>query len=332
MTLAVDTPAVLLLAPLALLPALVLPFAAADHPSLTEVPPDRVSLAVDAGLRLVAVVALASLVLALAGLHRLAGSVEREGRGAEIVLLLDRSASMDNSFAGRRPGGDEESKSAAARRLLLQFLERRPHDRIGVAAFSTAPMPVLPVTDHHEALRAAVHAIDRPGLAHTDVGRGLALAFSMAEGATPGSAPAVVLVSDGAAVIDRRVQDALRDAAARTPVHLYWLYLRTQGSRGIFGEPQQPGEDTPQAMPERHLHRFLGTLGIPYRAFEATGALAVETAIEAIATLETRPIRYREPVPRRDLAGPAYATAAAGVLLLLLAKLAERRPRRAARP
>ncbi|MGQ9369563.1 vWA domain-containing protein [Azospirillum sp. ST 5-10] len=329
MTLAVDAPLVLLLAPLALLPLLVRPFAPTDHPSLVAVPRDPLSFAVDAGLRLIAVLALAALVLGLAGLHRLAQTVEREGKGAQIVLLLDRSSSMDNSFAGRLPNGDEEAKSTTARRLLTQFLARRPHDSIGIAAFSTAPMPVLPITDHRAAVQAAVRAIDRPGLAHTDVGRGLALAFSMVGEAPPGSSPAVVLVSDGAAVIDRRVQEALRDAVARTPVHLYWLFLRTKGSRGLFDEPQQPGEDTPQAMPERHLHRFLGSLGVPYRAFEATSAQAVGAAIDAIDTLETRPIRYRERIPRRDLTAVAYGVAAAGVGLLLLAKLCERRPRRA---
>jgi mxaC protein len=148
---------------------------------------------------------------------------------AHIVLLIDRSSSMDNSFANRRPTGEGESKSAAARRLIADFVARRPHDRIGIAAFSTSPMPVLPLTEHHEAVQAAVAAIDRPGLAYTDVGRGLLLAMSMAEEDAAGASRAVVLVSDGAAVIDRRVQDQLRDAATRSRLNLYWLFLRSKG-------------------------------------------------------------------------------------------------------
>ncbi|MFX6622253.1 VWA domain-containing protein, partial [Acinetobacter baumannii] len=83
-------------------------------------------------------------------------------------LLLDRSSSMDDSFAGRPPDGDEDTKSATARRLLVQLLARRPHDRVGIVAFSTAPMPVLPITDQRAAVLAAINAIDRPGLAYTD--------------------------------------------------------------------------------------------------------------------------------------------------------------------
>lgn len=328
MTLAVDHPLLLLLLPLALLPWVTSLFTMSAFPSIAVVPPDWASRAMDIGLRLAAALAILAIVLGLAGLHRLAQQVERVGHGAHIVLLLDRSSSMDNSFAGRRPSGDEESKSAAARRLLTGFVARRPHDRVGVAAFSTAPMLVLPITDHRGAVQAAVAAIDRPGLAHTDVGRGLALALSMFDAGTPGDSRAVVLVSDGAAVIGRHVQALLRDAVARNPVHLYWLFLRTKGSRGIFDEPRQPGQDTPQAMPERHLHLFLSSLGVPYRALEATSTGAVEAAIAEIDKQEVRAIRYMERIPRRDLAGFAYGLAAVCVALLLMAKLAERQLRR----
>lgn len=324
MTLSVDYPLLLLLLPLALLPAMTSMFALSAYPSISVVPQDWASWAMDIGLRLAAALAILAIVLGLAGLHRLAQQVERTGHGAHIVLLLDRSSSMDNSFAGRRPTGDEESKSSAARRLLTDFIGRRPHDRVGIAAFSTSPMLVLPITDHRAAVQAAVAAIDRPGLAHTDVGRGLALALSMFDAGTPGESRAIVLVSDGAAVIGRQVQAALRDAVARNPVHLYWLFLRTKGSRGIFDEPQQPGENTPQAMPERHLNLFLASLGVPYRAFEATTPGAVEAAIVEIDKQEVRTIGYLERIPRRDLAASAYGLAAFCVVLLLLAKLAER--------
>ncbi|MCJ8144053.1 VWA domain-containing protein [Ancylobacter sp. A5.8] len=320
----VDHPAVLALLMLALLPLLATPFRRGGVPAIALIPEDRVSRLMSAALRLAGMVAILALVLGMAGLHRREQSVEREGTGAHLVLLLDRSSSMDNSFADRAPTGDQESKSAAAKRLLTDFVARRPHDRIAVAAFSTSPMPVLPLTDHHAVVDAAIAAIDRPGLAFTDVGRGLALAFSYFSEDTDESSRAVLLVSDGAALIDRRVQEALRDAVARTPVHLYWLFLRSRGSKGIFDVPP-PGEDTPQANPERHLHLFLESLGVPYRAFEATSPEAVGQAITEIDRQETRPIRYLERVPRRDLARVAYLIAALCLGLLVIAKLAERR-------
>jgi mxaC protein len=324
MNLAVDHPAVLLLLPLALLPFATTLLAVSGLPSLATVPADPLSLGIDWTLRIASAVAIGAVILGLAGLHSLEQMVERQGRGAHIVLLIDRSSSMDNTFANRLPDGEEESKSAAARRLIADFAARRPHDRIGIAAFSTSPMIVLPLTEHQDAVQAAVAAIDRPGLTYTDVGRGLLLAMSMVEESASEASRAVVLVSDGAAVIDRKVQAALRESVVRNPVNLYWLFLRTKGSNGIFEPPPQGEADTPQTNPERHLHLFLSTLGIPYHAFEATSPQAVEQAIAEIDKQELRPLSYFERIPRRDRSDVAYATAAAAVVLLILAKLAER--------
>lgn len=324
MTFGLEQPAALWASLLVALPLFASIFRSRGVSSLMPVPRDRLSAAISAGLRGLAGIAIAATVLGLAGLHRLEEQVSREGKGAHLVLLLDRSSSMDDSFAGRLPGKAEESKSAAAKRLLTDFVAQRLHDRIAVAAFSTSPMPVLPMTDHREAVQAAVAAMDRPGLASTDVGRGLALGLTLFDDAGSGETRALVLVSDGAAVIDRHVQAALRDAAKRMPVHLYWLYLRTAGAKSPFEPPAEGDAGTPRADPEHHLHLVLASLGVPYRAFEATNAEAVKDAIMEIDRLEARPIRYFERVPRRDLSRLSYGVAAAAAGLLLVAKLLER--------
>ncbi|MFC7054126.1 vWA domain-containing protein [Hansschlegelia quercus] len=320
-----DHPLALLLLPLAALPFLASPLRLSAVPSSAVVPEDALSAAIGVALSCLGALAIAALVLGLSGLHRRDQAVERRGAGANVVLLIDRSSSMDSTFANRSPEGKEESKSVAARRLLTDFAARRPADRVAVAAFSTAPMPLVPMTDHHDAVSAAIAAIDRPGLAHTDVGRGLTLAFSMFDDTSSETSRALVLVSDGAAVIDRRVQDALRDAARRDPVRLYWLFLRTQGSKGIYDRPP-PGEpDTPQIYPERHLDVFLKSLGLPYRAFEAKSAADVSAAIREIDQLEQRPTAYKETIPQQNLDWIAYLVAAFATALLLGAKLMERR-------
>lgn len=323
MNLGFDTPMVLLLLPLALLPLVFAVQRPQGYPSLDAVEADGLSRAVDIGLHLSGLVAVAALVAALAGIHLKEQTIERVGEGANVVLLLDRSSSMDDTFAGRPPGEGEASKSAAARRLLRDFIARRPHDRFGVAAFSTMPMYVLPITDHKDAVLGAIDAITRPGLAYTNVGLGLSLALSMHEADPSAASRAILLVSDGAAVIDRRVQEKLRAQIAKRPVNLYWLYLRTAGAPGIFDPPGEDVPDTPQALPERHLNLFFQTLKVPYRAFEAENPKAVAEAITEIDKLERNPIRYRERIPEKDLSGAAYAVAGSALLLLLLAKLAE---------
>lgn len=323
--LGLDHPWALLLLPLALLPLFASPLRLSATPSGDVAPQDPLSTAVGAALVIAGCLAIAGIVVGLTGLHLRERTVERRGLGANIALLIDRSSSMDSTFADRLPDGKEESKSAAARRLLTDFAARRPADRVAVAAFSTSPMLVVPMTDQHDAVRAAIGAIDRDGLSKTDVGRGLLLAFSMFDATSSETSRAIVLVSDGAAVIDRRVQDALRDAAAREPVRLYWLFLRSEGSKGIFEAPP-PGEtDSPFSNPERHLNIFLKSLGLPYRAFEATGPKQVSDAMREIDQLEQRPVVYRESIPKQDLSAWCYGAAALALVLLLAAKLAERR-------
>jgi len=319
-----SNPLALLLLPLALLPLVLSGRREQAYPSLAPYEPDRLSQAVDAALRIAGMVAIASLILGIAGIALRERTLERFGQGAHIVLLIDRSSSMDDTFAGRQPSGAEESKSAAAKRLLKDFVSKRAHDRFGVAAFSTAPIHVVPITDRKELVLAAIDAIDRRGLAFTDVGRGLGMALSMMDEDVAEGARAIVLVSDGAAVIGRRVQERLRAEFTRRPVHLYWLYLRTEGTRGIF-EPSPPGtDDTPQVLPERHLNKFFESLRVPYRAFEAESPAAVAQAISEIGKLEQAPIVYAERIPQYDLSRWAYALAALGLAALLAAKLAER--------
>ena len=323
MNLALSTPALAFLLPLALLPLLLSGQRAQSYPTLEGFETDPLSLAIDWVLRIAGAIAIAALILGIAGLHRLGRTIEKTGEGAHIVLLIDRSSSMDNTFAGKTPEGGEESKSAAARRLLKDFIVRRTHDLVGVAAFSTSPMHVLPMTDHKEAVLAAVDAMDRPGLAFTNVGRGLALSLDMQEADTSPAARVIILVSDGAAVIDRKVQDKMRAAFARRPINLYWLFLRTEGTPGISSLPKPGEEDTPQTMPERHLDKFFKSLGISYRAFEAENPEAVADSIAEINKLERSPITYVERVPHQDLKAAAFAVALAAMIVLMAAKLAE---------
>jgi mxaC protein len=335
MTIVAAHPYALLLLPLAVVPLIWPAQRSEAFPSLGAAPEaDAMSVLVDLALRLLGAVAIAALVLGLAGLHRLGQSIERLGEGANIVLLFDRSASMNDTFAGRAPTqSGEETKSSAARRFLKTFVAERKHDRFGVAAFSTAPMFVLPLSDQKEATLAAIDAIELPGLALTNVGKGLAMALSMHEadilstsGADGGIASRViVLVSDGAAVVDRKVQQKLAEAFAKRPVNLYWIFLRTEGSKGIYDTPQKGEPDTPFVMPERHLHLFFQSLKVPYRAFEVENPAALGEAVAAIDRIERSPMRYRERIPQRDLAGIAYGVSAAAIVLLLLAKLAETR-------
>lgn len=317
-------PLALYLLPLAILPLLFSAQKQDGFPSLSGLEIDRTSQLIALGLRLAGSLAITGLILGIAGLSLREQTIERFGHGAHIALLIDRSSSMNDTFAGRPPAGGEESKSAAAKRLLKDFVMERTHDRFGVAAFSTSPIHVLPITDHKELILAAIDAIDRPGLAFTDIGRGLAMTIDMTQKDASQASRAILLVSDGAGVIARRVQETLRAEFARQPVHLYFLYLRSKGSNGLFDEPPPGVEDVPQALPERHLNKFFQSLHIPYRAFEAESPEAVKAAITEIGKLEQTPIVYTERIPQYDLSRWVYSLAALAMGILLAAKFFER--------
>ncbi|MGD9544878.1 MAG: vWA domain-containing protein [Methylocystis sp.] len=312
----------LFLAPLALLPLLRTVLRGATISSLLAAPADTGSAFVSGVLTIGGVVAIAASLVGAAGPYAAGAAVERFAEGAQIVMLIDRSGSMNETFAGRTPSGDEESKAAAAKRILKRFVEARRHDLVGVAAFSTAPMLVTPISAHIGATEAAIDAIDRPGLDYTNIARGLAMALSMFKTSEADLSRAILLISDGAGVIDPKLRDDLRAEFRKTNVGLYWLFLRTEGSRGIAD--QSSGEDeSPQAAPERHLDLFFKSLGVAYRAFEAESPEATAQALKQIDRLERHPVRYVETLPRTDLSAWAFALALAATALLLAAKLAE---------
>lgn len=289
-------------------------------------PADPLSTLIDWGIRGLMALAIAALILGMARLHQREHSVERIGQGAEIVLLLDRSRSMDNTFAGRTPNGDETSKADAARSLLDAFVDQRPNDRIGITAYSTAPLFVLPITDNRDAIHAGIQALSLPGLAFTHISKGLLMALSFFQDRPLTASRIVLLVSDGAAAIDTHREAQLRKLVKAYGIHIYWIFLRTAHSPGIFDAPDDPRKDNASAMPERYLHKFFNSLGTPYQAYEAESAEAMQRAIADIDRLEHAPIHYQAQNPRRDLSGYCYALAGLCIALLIAATRLEVEP------
>ncbi len=287
------------------------------------IPGDALSAFVVCCLRLCAVAAIAGLVLGIAGLHRTEQSRKRIGHGAHIVLLLDRSSSMDNTFAGHAPNGSDESKSTAARRLLTDFVKQRQNDLIGFAEFSTSPLFVMPLTENKNAVTAAIAATATPALGFTHVSKGLGMAISFFEQQPVTGSRIVLLVSDGAAAIDHDSEQKLRLWFKQQQIRLYWIFLRTAGSPGIFDQPEDSRDDNAGAMPELYLHKFFLGLGSPYQAYEAESPDALKQAIADINQLENLPMHYVERIPKEDLSAACYSVAAFLLLVLFGVKFCE---------
>ncbi len=321
----------LLLTPL---PFLVSALRRAPFPSLDGVPRDTASSLVSFIIKAAAALAIFAGVLALAQPYRLAESVKLLATGAHVVILMDRSLSMDFTLGDDEVQGNQESKTDTATRLLMDFVNRSPHDQFGVVAFSSAPVFVLPISGHRDAVKAAITALRRPGIEGTNVGLGMQLALAMIGHDPEATSPVVLLVSDGeyggAGFFQLELQDALRKTFQKEHAHLYWLFLRPhKGNEDVFSPPPKGAEDSPHTKPERHMDLFFKTLGVTYRVFWADSPHAIQDAVAEINRLETRPVTYYEEIPRQDVTPIFYAIAAFASLLLVLAKLAETGFRRA---
>lgn len=95
---------ILFLLPLALLPLLLERTHSRTYSWMDLLPRDRLSDLIGLLLKILAALALAFIVLGIAGPHTAAQQVERIGEGAQLVLTIDRSASMDEPFSGSMTG------------------------------------------------------------------------------------------------------------------------------------------------------------------------------------------------------------------------------------
>ena len=315
-----DQPLWLLLLPLVLVPWVLPRRAQLDYPGLAGLPGDSLSRRLAGGLKTARSLVMGLLIIALSGPHWPEHSVERIGQGAQMVLLLDRSRSMDQAFATATPqplGAElpKESKGRVARRLLTEFAARRRNDYFAMMAFSNQALPIMPFTNKPELVQAAIEAGNSgKGLSETDIGKGLAAAVRLFEGQPYDGSRIVLLISDGGALLDPSTQNEIRRLFRYYRAALYWIYLRSRHSKGLDLSGAESEQYDDDVAPERALYRFFSTLETPFRAYTADNPKALEEAVAAVDRLQLLPLRYQETISRRDLQRWFYLAA-----LILLA-------------
>jgi len=312
-------PVMLILLPLAALPMLRRRSDALAFSNLAWLPVDRVGGALSWLWRALGVLALASLVVGLAGPGQSGAQIPRTGRGAEVLILLDRSSSMDNVI---RPwnasgGGLEvgDSKGKIVRDLLAQFVTKRQDDRFALITFSTRPMTTVPFTERREVVLAGLTAagIGR-GLPDTDMGSALLMAIRQFEGRTYSGSRVVLIASDGGAQLDAPTRLKIEAGLARQRVGVYWIYIRTShNSADLKGLTA----DADESVEEVALHRFFSKLATPYRLYQTDDAGAMAAAVAEIDRQQNQPLSFLERVPRRDHSGALFTIALMSCVTLL---------------
>ncbi len=318
---AFSNPWLLWLLPLAFLPLVFQRAHSKNYSWVEMLPADPLSDLLGWILKVLAVLTLLFIVLGLSAPHTNQQQVERIGVGAQIGLVLDRSASMDDPFSGM-VGTVGESKSAAAARLITQFVQSRQNDLMGMVSFSNSAMHVLPLTENKLAMVAAVQATAGNALFQTNIGSGLTAGAELFEKVPDSGSRLVILLSDGAGRIGADAQQKIRDWYDRMHISLYWIVLRQPGGLSIFDTKFKADPD--KALPaEIELYEFFKTMKTEFHAYEAEDPKTLQLAIDDINRKERKPIKYFEKIPGKDLSNLCFLIAAGMIVLLLGVKYLE---------
>jgi len=334
-------PELLWLMPIAGLPFISHGIKKFKFPGLEDWPKDKPSAYLRWGIRALASLTIACLIVASAAPFTEGGTASRVGEGAEIVVVLDRSGSMSEGIKGRdynrqaAEAGESSnhflSKIEAARQVLLKFMQQRPADTFGMVAFNASPISVAPLSSDRALAEAALLSAESQSTGFTALGRALALALDYFEGRPYTATRLILLVSDGDAIIEGDDQLILKQAFIRQRAQLMWIYVRGEREMSILdsviaGDNEiETQEDIAYAAKKQSasMHEVFQQLGMPYRAFEVESEEGLQTAIQAISQATNKPTRYELRLPRKDYGAYFYALAMLLLTALIFVKRLE---------
>ena len=254
------------------------------------------------------ILGMVALVLALARPQKINREVMVETEGIDIVLALDVSGSME--ALDFRAGGRKLSRLAVAKRVVADFVEGRPHDRIGLVVFGEEAFTQVPLTQDQAALLSFLDSIQigMAGANRTAIGQAVAVsARQLAALEAPGKV--VILLTDGSNNVVPLDPLKAASAAQALGVRIYTIGVGSEGgaSRGFFsmGRTEEVDMETLQAIAE-------ATGG---QSFRATDTRALLQIYDTIDEMETTTAEVAELVHREELFRLALVP---GVFLLAL--------------
>lgn len=225
--------------------------------------------------------ALALLALAIADPRRVLPAEAKEGRGADVVLALDVSASMWATDIS-------PSRLEQARLLALRAVSALEGHRIGLVFFAGDAFAQLPLTTDYDAVRVLLQQAGPEFIAQagTDLGVAIETGVRLFESASS-AGRALVLITDGE---DHEGQALARVQAARAAgIRLFTAGVgRPEGAavRQPDGTPLRDGTGAPvYSRPDFALLRQLAQAG-GGRFFDAGQANAVSLLAAECDTLQ----------------------------------------------
>ncbi len=239
--------------------------------------------------------------------------------GVDIVIALDVSGSM--AALDFTPS----DRLGVAKEVIESFLEKRPHDRIGLVTFAGAAVTLCPLTLDHEVEAKLLDGVKLGVLPDgTAIGMGLGTAVTRLRHSKARS-KVIVLVTDGANNAGQIDPLTAADLAAEQKITVHTVLVGSGGEVPIPVRVRDPftGRETTQVRrgrlevnPELLSEIARRTGGTDFRARDAKGLAGVFSEIDRMEKTRfesTRLVRYRERFEPWAIA--ALAVLLAGVLV-----------------
>ena len=180
-------------------------------------------------------IALALLVVGLAGPQSIHARDTAEVSGIEIMLTLDMSRSME--AADIRP-----TRFKATKAVMRDFINRRPNDRIGAVVFGRDAYTLLPLTTDREALRNALRGLqlDQIDGRGTAIGNAVGVSLNRLKRSRAKS-KVMILLTDGESNAGNVSPSQAADLASAMGVKIFPILMGVsdtapaQQGTGLFG-------------------------------------------------------------------------------------------------
>jgi Ca-activated chloride channel family protein len=180
-------------------------------------------------------IALALIVVGLAGPQSIHARDAAEVSGIEIMLTLDMSGSME--AADIRP-----TRFRATKAVVRDFIDRRPNDRIGAVVFGLDAYTLLPLTTDREALRSALRGLklDQIDGRGTAIGNAVGVSLNRLKRSRAKS-KVIILLTDGESNAGNVSPSQAAELASAMGVKIYPILMGVsddapvQQGTGLFG-------------------------------------------------------------------------------------------------
>ena len=258
------------------------------------------------------ILALTSLIIALARPQKKFTNEQTSGEGIDVVLCFDISGSMTSQDF-------KPDRLEAAKEIASSFVQKRPGDRIGIVIFSSQSFTLCPITTDHNAVLNQINNIQNGYLTEdgTAIGSGLATSVDRLKD-SKAKTKIVVLMTDGVDFGGVIPPDIAENLAKLYGVKVYCIGIGT--NQVADGNPNaHAGAKDKLSFNDGLLKHISSSTGGQY--FTAASKESLESSYDAIDRLEKSKVETTTYHHFSELFLPFVLFGLASIVLELLLRL-----------